>query len=84
MKTMTKAEALDIVLDIASRWGENAEEGLTTGRVDAQMIANDEVWTQKLAEMTDDDERDQANEVRDLWTAIETLKPGSMTGGDKA
>jgi hypothetical protein len=69
---MTRSEALDIVIRIAARWGENAEE-----RLPRRVRPTD--TDEELAEMTnvgtepDDYSFDIAKDCRDLWKAIEVL-----------
>lgn len=68
---LTKDEihhALEIVIDIAARWGENTEEGFAR-RVLAE---DDDATCEKLA---DDSmvEVEDVTELRNLWRAIEAL-----------
>jgi hypothetical protein len=64
---VTKEEAIAIVVDIASRWGENAEEDFRV-RITAEMT--DE---QCEAARTEWHDLEDVTEVRDLWRAIELL-----------
>ena len=71
---MTREQALAHVIDIAARWGENAEEGLPT-RISEEMLENDALFQSVLDDIGDDEyERDLATEVRDLWRAIAILQ----------
>lgn len=70
---MTKNEALQIVIDLASRWLDNAEEGLTT-RVSDEMLTNDKLWATVLAEQKSDYEREDANTIRTALIAIRILQ----------
>lgn len=67
---MTEQEALAILLDIASRWGENAEEGfarrVTVDDTDQKCQDNADLSGAMLDEVT---------EVRDLWRAVKLLAP---------
>lgn len=67
--TMRTADALALVASIATRWGENAEEGLTTrvqaATTDAECATVAEASGAELEEVT---------ELRDLWRAQETVK----------
>lgn len=73
MPIKTKAEALAHVLDIASRWGENAEEGFKA-RVTAEHT------DEECAALADDvSEPDDVIEVRDLWLAIKMLSAREST-----
>jgi hypothetical protein len=68
---MTDDEALDIVLSIASLWGENAEEAFSR-RI--QSTDTDET----LLEIVDGnrDDLEDAKTLRSLWQAIEHLTRG--------
>jgi hypothetical protein len=75
---MTREQAISIVCDIASRWGENTEEGFPR-----RLQATD--TDAALKEMTGDTggeyyELEDLQEVRDLWQAIELLQ--KETGHD--
>jgi hypothetical protein len=60
--------ALAIVVDRATRWGENAEENLVR-RVDADA---DEGEVLALAEASNVDPED-VRDIRDLWAAIKII-----------
>lgn len=78
---MTREQALAHVIDIASRWGENAEEGLPT-RISEEMLENDALFQSVLADIGDDEyERELASEIRDLWRAIRILQAVEPAGG---
>lgn len=65
MDAMLSAQALDLLCDVASRWGENTEEGFPkrlTGETTDEEIAT-------LAE-GDADEIEEMTTVRDLWRAV--------------
>jgi len=72
MSDMTTKQALSIVIDIASRWGENTEEGFST-RIQPEMTDAD---CKEIAEASGE-ELDNVLEVRDLWRAIKSLQPGA-------
>jgi len=77
--TMTRDEALQIVIDLATRWGENAEEALPT-RLTAEMTDDDLDKIVGDSDMaTDDYDRETAREVRDLWRAIAILQQKGET-----
>lgn len=60
-------KALEIVMDMAIRYGENAEEGFPT-RV------THSTTDEQIVLMTDDeDEREEIAEIRDLWRALVTV-----------
>jgi hypothetical protein len=66
---MSTAAALALVVDIASRWGENEEEGFSRRLTDED--------TDEDARAVADDggaDPDDGIEVRDLWRAIKTLQ----------
>ena len=74
---MTKEQAIAIVVDIASRWGENAEEELSR-RVSKD---DDDDACQRIADDSDE-ELSEIYELRDLWRAIDLLtKAGAPEGG---
>jgi hypothetical protein len=68
---MTRVEAIDIVCDIASRWGENAEEGLPS-RIDPGM--NDEQLRALTGTIGDEYDYELAVELRNLWKAVALLR----------
>jgi len=67
-RQMSMSEALGIVADIASRWGENQEEGFNRVQADA----TDDECKQIAAE--NEFEADEVLEVRNLWRAIDVVK----------
>jgi hypothetical protein len=67
---MTRQEALELVCDIAARWGENSEEGLPC-RIDPEMT--DAQIKNETGETAGGYDYDTAIEVRDLWQAIAVL-----------
>lgn len=71
---MTRDEAIDILIDVAGRWAENAEEGLPS-RLDALLCHDDQIFEHYLSELEDDWERDMARDVRAVWQATELLRP---------
>ena len=66
---MTLTEALPILIDMAARYGENAEEAFV--RRPAPNMTDEECA--ELAEATDDDVSDVI-EIRDLWRAVEAAQ----------
>jgi hypothetical protein len=73
VKQMSLSEAVQILVDIASRWGGNAEEEFSR-RISAkdtdealQALVNDD----RVSEPIDKYRRETAIEIRDLWRAIE-------------
>ena len=68
---MTRDEAIGILIDAASRYGENAEEVFPRRLVHSDTDAE----LQELFGDDEDDELDEAKFIRDVWLAIETLKP---------
>jgi hypothetical protein len=73
MKQMSLSEAVQILVDISSRWGENAEEEYSR-RINAndddealRALVNDD----RVDEQIDEYRRETAIEIRDLWRAIE-------------
>jgi hypothetical protein len=69
MTTMTTERALEIVADIASRWGENQEEGFSR-----RLLATDTDEDAKTAAEDGGNEPEDGIEVRDLWRAIEQVQ----------
>jgi hypothetical protein len=67
--SMSAADAIAAVLDKASRWGENTEEGFST-RV------TEETTDEQCAEIAEasEVELEEVVEVRDLWRAAATLQ----------
>jgi hypothetical protein len=65
---MTDKEAIDILLDIASRWGENVEEGFAN-----RVNATDSDETCKLNATKSEVELEEVIEVRNLWRACEIM-----------
>jgi hypothetical protein len=66
---MTFAEAVQVLVDMASRWGENAEEAFPR-RIEAE---DNEAECARLAD-GDEDLLQDIGEVRDLWRAIEIVR----------
>ena len=66
---MTVLEALPILLDYASRWGENFEENFSE-RIDADMT------DEQIKSLIDPelDDLDEAIGLRNLWRALETIR----------
>ena len=69
--TMTKQRALEIVIALASRWGENAEESFSR-----RIQASD--TDEQLAEIVrrsygKDSTLGLASDIRDLWRAVDVL-----------
>lgn len=73
MKPMSRKQAVRVLADFASRFGENFEEDfserLTPTTTDEQCAT--------IAAKSDH-EVDTVLEIRDLWRAIELLLPGSF------
>jgi hypothetical protein len=74
---MNQQNAITHVLDIASRWGENAEEAFAR-RVKVQDTIEDCTENAKLSGA----ELFEVVEVRDLWRAIEALQPVKPVPGN--
>lgn len=70
---MTREQAIAIVIDIASRWGENSEEQLPR-RVTAADSDDDLIAMLKGETDVDDYDLETAKECRDLWKAIDILQ----------
>jgi hypothetical protein len=67
--TMTTKQALEILSDMASRFGENAEEGFAR-----RVTSNDsDESCQENADKSDNDVSDVI-EIRDLWRAIDRVQ----------
>ena len=73
---MTREQALSIVLDVASRWGENAEEQFSR-RVDADDTDEQlEEIAHASSEVCEYEYMmDAVHEMRDIWKAIKMLMP---------
>ncbi len=67
---MTKQEAIDVLIDLASRWAENMEEGFAA-RIDKD--DDDDTLVDKLGLQLDDPDLDDAKQVRDCWRAVYLL-----------
>jgi hypothetical protein len=71
MTTMNTAKALAIVCDMASRYGENYEEGFSR-RITAD--DSDEACQAVVDQCAGEYDLDDVLEIRDLWRAINTLQ----------
>lgn len=72
--TMTKAQAIAIVCDIASRFGENAEEGFSR-----RLTPEDSDADAQAAADAGGSEPEDGIEIRDLWRAIQLLQASQAT-----
>ena len=69
---MTRDEAIDHVIGIATMWGENAEEAYPR-RITKDMTDDDLRELLKGSEDLDQDDLEDARSIRDLWIAIDVL-----------
>jgi len=76
---MTRQQALTILLDIATGYGENAEEGFTR-----RILATDS--DEACAELADRDgyDADDVIEISDLWQAAELINAEIATTAEGA
>jgi hypothetical protein len=66
-------KALEIVMDIAARWGENAEEQFPSRIKADDTDATLAEYARQPDGEVDEVELEDATTIRDLWRALETL-----------
>lgn len=70
---LTRGDAIAILCDAAEMFADNSQQGLGID-ISPEMIENEEVWKTVLADLADDDDRDMANQARDIFAAIALLR----------
>lgn len=73
MAMTPREEAIALVTEAAEFYADNLEETLGL-RMNDEMLTNDELWKSVLDGLANEDDREQANMLRDLYRAFKVLQ----------